>query len=147
MTFDESAIGREIEPFEFPVERGKIRELATAILDDNPVYFEAEDPPAPLTFTRTMNLWSDNYVQHVMGLGVDLHRMLHGGQDYEYLGPVRAGDVLTVRGRLAETYTKEGKRGGVLRFIVHELTFTNQAGEEVIRTRNVTIETSQAATQ
>ena len=35
-------LGKEYEPFEFPIEKGKIREMAAAAYDDNPIYFDEE---------------------------------------------------------------------------------------------------------
>ena len=49
---DKSLIGTEMGTVTFPVERGKIREIATTVLVDHPVYKE-ERPPAPLTFSMT----------------------------------------------------------------------------------------------
>ena len=145
MPIDRSLIGTEIEPFSFPVERGKIREFATAILDERPEYLDDPNPPAPLTFTRTMNLWSNNFIDHVLGGGADVERVLQGGQEFEYLKPVLAGDTLTVHAKLAEVYTKEGQRGGLLTFMIYEYTFVNQDGDVAIKSRNMTIETSRPA--
>ncbi len=52
-------VGKEFSPFAMPVERGKIREFANAIGDDNPIYSDPVyagksgfgDIPAPPTFT------------------------------------------------------------------------------------------------
>ena len=40
--FDKSKIGYSFPPFTIEVERGKIRELALAIGDDNPIYQSRE---------------------------------------------------------------------------------------------------------
>ncbi len=40
--FDKSKIGHSFPPFTVEVERGKIRELALAIGDDNPIYHSRE---------------------------------------------------------------------------------------------------------
>ena len=40
--FDKSKIGHSFPPFTIEVERGKIRELARAIGDDNPIYQSRE---------------------------------------------------------------------------------------------------------
>ena len=90
---DKAHIGMELEPVTFPVERGKVRELARAIHDDNPVYFDSEHPPAPLIFSRTFIAWSDNLVDAFARIGVDLSRILHGGFELEYLEPVNAGET------------------------------------------------------
>ena len=58
--FDKSKIGYSFPPFTIEVERGKIRELALAIGDDNPVYQSQEAaqaagyPDVPLSPTAPL---------------------------------------------------------------------------------------------
>ena len=53
---DKSIIGTDLGTVTFPVERGKVREFANAILEDNPA-FQEQDAPAPLTFSMTRSFW------------------------------------------------------------------------------------------
>lgn len=140
---DKSIIGTEVGTTSFPVERGKIREFAKAVLDDDPAY-EDERPPAPPTFSMTVAFWP-RAGGTTPDLGLDLGRVLHGEQQFEYLGEVRAGDTLTGRSRISDVYTKEGRRGGTMTFVVFETTFANQRSEDVIVSRNVIVETAKAA--
>lgn len=142
---DKSAIGTELGTTTFPVERGKIREFAGAILDDNPAY-EAEVPPAPPTFTMTVAFWPREGGGSIPQLFEDLRRVLHAEQEYEYLRPIQAGDTLTGHSKISDVYSKEGKRGGTMNFVVFETTFSNQRGEDVIVSRQVIVETAKAAT-
>ena len=115
----EDLIGKEFSPFEVPVERGKIREFAVAIGDDNPIY---SDPAyaaktefkgiiAPPTFTAIKSFYrSAANLSELAGL--DPHFRLHGEEEYEYFTPIIAGDVLTCRSKISEAYEKPGKRGG-----------------------------------
>jgi acyl dehydratase len=130
------------------VERGKIREFARAIKDDDPLYFdeayaetEAGGIVSPITFLQTATHWDDGSAR--VRLPFDLKRVLHGEQEYEFLAPIHAGDVLTVVSRIADLYEKPGKRGGSMNFAVTETTYTNQRGEVVARASSVTIETGQ----
>jgi N-terminal half of MaoC dehydratase len=141
---DGSIIGTELGATTFPVERGKIREFATAILDDHPQY-QSEAPQAPPTFTMTTAFWPRQADAPVPDLGLNYARVLHGEQEYEYLQPVKAGDTLTGRSRISDVYEKEGKRGGTMKFVVFETTFTNQRGEPAVVARQVIVETSKAA--
>jgi len=146
MTVDRSYVGKTGVPVQMHIERGKIREFARAIKDDDPVYFDEEHARReaggimpPLTFLQTVALWDD-------GRGrprplLDLRRVLHGEQEFEYLGPIYAGDALTAVSRIADIYEKTGKRGGTMTFVVTETEFTNQRGEMVARARQVGIET------
>ena len=59
-------------------------------------------------------------------------RILDGGGEWEYIKPVRPGDVLTVVDKLYDLRVREGRMGKML-FIVTELTWTNQKGEVVAR--------------
>ena len=135
---DRFTIGADLGSVTMPVERGKIREFARATLDDDPTYDEP-GAPAPPTFTATSALWGEPASR---GLGLARGRVLHGEQEYEYLAPVRAGDVLTGRRSLAEVRTREGSRGGTMTFVVIETTYANQDGVDVVRERSTLIETA-----
>ena len=148
MPADRSYIGKTGKPVTMHIERGKVREFARAIKDDDPLYFgeeharrEAGGIMPPLTFLQTVALWDD-------GRGrprppMDLKRALHGEQEFEFLKPIFVGDVLTAVTRIADIYEKTGKRGGTMTFVVTETEFTNQRGEVVARARQVGIETGQ----
>ncbi|MBP1724410.1 MAG: MaoC domain protein dehydratase [Deltaproteobacteria bacterium] len=63
-------IGKELPSFELPVERGKIREFANAIGDDNPIYHDPSHAAesefgallTPPTFTATKSFWRNALV-------------------------------------------------------------------------------------
>ena len=135
---DKSIIGTDLGTVTFPVERGKVREFANAILEDNPAY---QDPqaPAPLTFSMTRSFWP-NEGGDMSKLNINFAMVVHGGQEFDYLGPVKVGDTLTGRTVVSDVYEKEGKRGGVMSFYVFETTFANQDGVDVLKSRNVIIE-------
>lgn len=146
---DRSALHQEFPSFEFLVERGKIREFANSIEDDNPMYRNVEYAQAspfgniitPPTFLRTF-FYEDPI--SVQALKVrDWSYILHGEQEFEYFLPLLAGDALTCQDRIAGMFEKEGRRGGKLTFGVIETTFHNQRGEKVQVARRTLIETSQ----
>jgi len=141
-------IGKEIPPFEMPIERGKIKEFAEAIGDDNPIYRDptyAQKSPfgqilAPPTFGATKAFWRTGGSNAEIA-GLDNRFVLHGEEEYEYFKPIIAGDILTCRGKITEAYEKAGKRGGKMTFVVFEFTFYNQKGEKVQVSRSTTIQT------
>jgi acyl dehydratase len=148
MPVDKRHIGKTSEPVVMHVERGKIREFATAIKDDDPLYFDetyaAKDAGGimpPVTFLQTVGHWDDGRGR--VRVPFDLKRVLHGEQEYEFLAPIYVGDVLTVVSRIVDIYEKPGKRGGSMNFAVTETTYTNQRGVVVARAKHVTIETGQ----
>jgi len=144
-------IGKEFPPFEMPIERGKIREFAKAILDDNPIYTDLtyganskfKGILAPPTFTATKAFWRQGESVSER-TGLDSHFRLHGEEEFEYHKPILAGDVLTCRSKITEAYEKPGKRGGKMTFIVSEFTFYNQKKEKVLVSRTTTIHTEGA---
>ncbi len=142
-------IGNTGTPVTMHVERGKIREFARAIKDDNPIYFDeayathaAGGIVPPPTFTMTLGFWDDGRSRPL--LTYDVRRLLHGEQEFEYLAPIHAGDVLTATAHVADVYEKAGSRGGTMTFGVLETTFTNQRGEKVLLSRSTLIETAAA---
>ena len=52
------------------------------------------------------------------------------GDDWELMRPLRWGERIESRGRIAEIYERFGQHGQTI-FIRHEWTFTDEAGEVV----------------
>ena len=148
MPVDKSYIGKTGEPVTMHVERGKIREFARAIKDEDPLYFdedyawrEAGGIMPPVTFLQTVQHWDDGRGRPRVPF--DLKRVLHGEQEYEFLEPIHAGDVLTAVSKIVDVYEKPGKRGGSMTFAVAETEYRSQGGALVARARHITIETGQ----
>ena len=149
MPVDKSYVGQTGEPVTMHVERGKIREFAQAIKDDDPLYFDEDHARRtaggimpPMTFLQTVQHWDDTGEGRPR-LPFDLKRVLHGEQEYEFLEPIHAGDVLTAVSTIVDVYEKPGKRGGSMNFAVIETEYRNQRGVIVARARHITIETGQ----
>jgi hypothetical protein len=126
----------------FTVEAGKVREFARAVFDTSRQGDAAPPPPTfPVCVTAA-------FIETLVGdiLKLDRRRTVHGEQEYEYARPLRVGDRLLCRGRIAEDYVKEGRRGGRMRFVVAEVEMRDAAtGELVLRERSTAIETSAEA--
>jgi acyl dehydratase len=141
---DKSAIGHEAEPYDMVVERGKIREFARATMSRNPDYFDDPVAVSPPTFLMTSAFWSTSGGP-TQTLNIDFARLLHGGQEFTFHGPPpRAGTKLTARGRVADIYEKEGKRGGTMQFIEVVTDFSDESGNVVAEAKSVLIITGQA---
>ncbi|MFC5184422.1 MaoC family dehydratase N-terminal domain-containing protein [Actinomadura harenae] len=109
MAINRDFIGRTFPPSEpYEVSRVKIREFADAIGDANPVYRDPEaaraaghpDVIAPPTFPIVVSLGGG-----ALGdpeLGIDFAMVVHGEQRFEYVRPVRAGDVVTCTSTITE---------------------------------------------
>ncbi|HZP40892.1 MAG TPA: MaoC family dehydratase N-terminal domain-containing protein [Candidatus Binatia bacterium] len=126
------------------VELGKIREFAKAVKDPNPVYADEAACVAPPTFLMTVAHWVGDLGATRSAVKLDYRRLLHGEQEFEYLAPIRPGDVLTFRSRTKEVFEKAGKRGGKMLFVIGETEYRNQRGTVVAYTRSTVIETADA---
>lgn len=145
--FDTSKIGTSFPPFTIEVERGKIRELALAIGDDNPIYQDraaaqaAGYPDVPIypTTPTTFTFWGNaKMVGQLVSVGINVMRILHGEEEYEYLAPVYPGDVLTGVVTIADGKTRKGQSGS-MDIITTETSYTNQHGTTVLKARTVMI--------
>ncbi len=144
--FDKSKIGYSFPPFTIEVERGKIRELALAIGDDNPIYQSREAaqaagypdvplfPTAPTLFT----FWGNaKMVSQIVSLGINVMRVLHGEEEYEYLAPINPGDILTGVMTVVDGKTRQGKDGSSMDILTTEIRYTNQHGQPVLNAREM----------
>ena len=129
--------------YEFPVERGKIREFARATKSRQDAY-KGDDAIMPATFLTCARLtWEPLEQSPVAELGFDLPRVLHGEEEYVFHGaPPRAGQTLSVTTHLGERWEKAGKRGGTMRFaqIVNE--FRDESGTLVAEQFTTVLETA-----
>ena len=140
--------------FELPVEREGVARFATAVGEDNEVFFDSDaarllglpDIIAPPTFTVTQifRVPREEREQR-LGANLDYARVLHGEQEFIYERLPVAGETLTGTMRIAKDFEKEGKRGGKMRFVTYESRFTDAEGELVLTANYTLIETSKDA--
>jgi hypothetical protein len=131
-------------PYEYPVERGKIREFAIAAQSEAPEYF-GPGAVIPPTFLTTASRWAPEGAR--VRVGFEQSRTLHGDQEYVFHGPLpRAGAMLYATERLAGRYEKAGRRGGTMRFAVIVTDFRDASGALVAESRATVIETAKPAT-
>lgn len=100
--------GREAGPYEETATREAIGKFARA------VGVEPGETAPPTFVTRLRRGEFDLLTE----MGIPLHKVLHGEQEYEYRAQIRAGDHLSYRTRLAEVFEKKGKTP--LTFLVFE---------------------------
>jgi acyl dehydratase len=138
--------GKEFPPYTVTVERGRIKDFARAIGDLNPFYLddrvgaasEFGDVIAPPTFPITFRDENADTNTLLKELGTDISRILHGEQEFELHRPIRAGETLLCRPRLADIYEKGG-RSGPMAFVVRETAVTDANNELVATLRGVTV--------
>lgn len=105
------------------VERGRIRQFATAIGEQDAVHHDIEaaraaghpDLLAPPTFLFGLELEQSDVFEVLSGYDVDLSQVLHGEERFAFHGPVHAGETVTFRSRFVDVYSKSG---GALDFVV-----------------------------
>lgn len=133
---DKMHIGLELEPLTVDVEKGRLRFFAKATDQNDPIYLDEEAAraagyrslPAPPTFMFSLDLENPEPFKLFDRLGVDLNRILHGEQTFEYQEQICAGDTITLRQKVVDIFDK---KGGAMEFIVTRTTATNQYGEVV----------------
>jgi acyl dehydratase len=149
-------VGKTDPPVVHEVERGAIKKYADAVGDRNPLYWDEEyacnsrygsliAPPGffgwPVTWTGAGPF---DIKDSVGNLALEamakagLPFILDGGAEFEFLLPVRAGDMLISSCKLAEMNERESK-GARMIFIVLETTFTNQNGAVAFKVRQTII--------
>jgi len=139
-TTEGSPVGAVGPEFEVHIERGKIREFATAMQSENPAY-QGPGAIVPPTFLTTANQWAPPSAR--LAHGFDRRRLLHGEQEYVFHGPLpRVGDVLIARERVDTRFSKPGKRGGEMHFCVIVTEFRSPAGDLVAEARSTLIQTA-----
>jgi acyl dehydratase len=146
--FDKSKIGQSFPPFTIEVERGKMRELALAIGDDNPIYQSREaaqaagyaDVPLFPTAPTMFAFWGNTkMVSQIVSLGINVMRVLHGEEEYEYLAPINPGDILTGVMTVIDGKSRQGKDGSSMDILTTEIRYTNQHGQPVLNAREMII--------
>src|SRR5450759_1994062 len=121
---DKSKLGMEFPAYTMTVEKSKIVEFAVAIglKDDkeqiDPIYYDEEAAkkagyqgiPVSPTFMTSFFFWTgQGLLGTVKALGIDLSKLLHSEEEYEYFGNIYAGDVITRKMKVVEMFER-GKK-------------------------------------
>ena len=146
--FDTSKIGQSFAPFTIEIQRNKIHELTAAIGDSNPIYHsrsaaqEAGFPDVPLSPTSpTMfSHWGNRERgSSLADVGINVARILHGEEEYEYLAPIYPGDVLVATTTLVDGKTRQGSGGHSMDILTMETRYVNQQEQAVLNTRTTIV--------
>ena len=143
---NKALLGREYPPYAVTVERGKIKEFARAIGDDDPLYLDDRvgaasawgDVIAPPTFSITFRDEAADTAAFLKELGTDISRILHGEQEFEIFRPLQPGQTYLCRAKIVDIYEKTG-RTGPMAFVVRETTIADGSNEIVATMRGVTV--------
>src|SRR5207244_4667789 len=121
-----------------------VADFARALGDPNPLYVDGNaaargpfggivaPPTYPIAFmTQAMAGGMDTFLE----LGLNFMTLVHCEQEFEYRRPIRAGETLTLTGRVADIYEKSGS-SGTLDFVVLETEPRDTEGLLGVSTRN-----------
>ena len=126
---DQSAVGRAFTPVTARVEPGRLRFFLNTLGESNPVYRGGDTPPVPPTYLFCLEMMdAAEPFEFLTALDIDLARVLHGEQRFDYHAPVVVGDTLTFRPKVTSV---TDKKGGAMTLIVVETAVTNQNGVHV----------------
>ena len=146
--FDTSKIGQSFPPFTIEVERCKIHELALAIGDPNPIYHSREaaqaagykDVPLFPTAPTIFGFWGNTKLgSQLASAGINVMRVLHAEEEYEYLVPIYPGDILTGITTIVDGKTRKSKDNSTLDILSTETRYTNQDNIPVLTTRSMIV--------
>jgi N-terminal half of MaoC dehydratase len=137
-------LGYELQPHVQAVDAWRLQFFAKAIGETDALYTDPVTAkaaghatlPLPPTFIFCMEQGRPDGYQLIQDMGIDISRILHGEQHFEYHQPVHAGDTLTFKTKITDIYDK---KGGALEFFVRTTTVTNQRGEHVADNRGVVV--------
>lgn len=143
MTLDRGILDVVPPVVEVDVERGRIRQFAVAIGEQNPVYNDRDaavaaghpDVLTPPTFLFGLELENSDVFGDLAAHGVDLGSVLHGEQRFRYFADVHAGDRVRFDTRYVDAYSKAG---GALDFLVRRTTVSRD-GSTVAELESVTV--------
>ena len=132
MAIDRQHLGYALPVFTVAVTAERIQAFRSAIGETA----TDRDAPAPPTFMKAVEGEHNSSRRILEALGVDLRRVLHAEQQFEYLAPIRPGDTLQVERRVAELYDK---KDGAMEFIVVESSVRRDDGTVVGTSRQVVL--------
>lgn len=131
MGIDRRHVGYSLPKFTLTIAPDRLAAFGEAIGE-----VAAEPAIAPPTFLKVIEGEGGSSRRILDELGVDLRRVLHAEQQFEYFSPLRVGDVVTVERKVAEIYEK---KGGEMEFIVIESGFFDAAGERKALSRQIVL--------
>ena len=134
MGLNPDAVGKTYPPVAYAVGREKVREFASAVGEEGELHHDPEaareagyaDVVAPPMFAVVYSSRALGPALFDPEVGIDVARMVHGGQEFVWGPPVVAGDEIAT-----EVEVKDVAERGGLEFYVFESRSINQDGDTV----------------
>jgi acyl dehydratase len=124
-------VGKEYPEQRFTVERGHVERFSRAL--------GASARIVPPTFVSAAEFVSFPAIVGDPELALDFSRVLHADQEYTFERPLRVGETLCVRSRIAGARAKGGRS-----FLTIETTLVDDAGATVVTARTTMLERGSA---
>ena len=142
---DKTMIGKALSTHSATVEAGRLRFFAKAIGETDPVYVDAAAAqaaghrglPVPPTFLFCLDMEVPDPFAWFASVGLELSKILHGEQHFQYQRMAYAGDTLSFASRVADIYDK---KAGAMEFIVKETRVSNQDGAHIADLRTLIVQ-------
>ncbi|MFJ7735541.1 MaoC family dehydratase N-terminal domain-containing protein [Lysinibacillus sp. NPDC097287] len=125
-------IGHEFETFDYTIERSKVNELVAVLNPSSNLDFGSDY--IPITFPTVIEFWGSTF-SIAKELHLNLEKVLHGEQEYEYIKEFAVGDEITVAIAIEDVYEKAS-----MNIIVINKKFINQKDELVAIGKTTIIE-------
>lgn len=137
---DRNYIGHQFPPYTSLIEAGRVRLYCQSIGETALIHSDTNfarnagyrNIVAPLTFPTAVSMDSPNPRRVIELLDIDLARILHGEEHYDYFAPICVGDEITTESKITDIYEK---KNGFLEFVILELNMRNQLDEPVCKIR------------
>lgn len=138
MSLGKNVVGRHYRyPDHYMVEREKIREYATAVKNDDPVFFEEKAAAelgydallSPLTFMSVFGYKAQTAFFADANIAIHDEQIVQVDQVLKYLKPIQAGDKL-----YCDVYVDSVRQAHGTDIIVTKNVVTNDTGELVMET-------------
>jgi hypothetical protein len=127
-------LGTDLGRQTITIEAGPVRAFAVALGDDPDRYLDGAGTPP--TWPFVMPYWGSMGTGGAAGFPVERLRgegrmILHGEQELSYARSPRVGETLVGEGRISDVYEKVTPQA-TMEFYVREITWRDEAGEEVV---------------
>jgi hypothetical protein len=129
MPIDRKHIGFRLPAFTVTIEPERLRRFAEAIGNDETQISSGIAPP---TYMKVIEGENNSSQIIIRALDIDLRRVLHVEQEFEYGTPIHSGDRVTVERTVSDIYVR---KNGAFEFVVVDSTMHNSDGVCVGRSR------------
>jgi acyl dehydratase len=138
-------IGFETEAYHLEVEKGDLVRFARATGTTDAIYLDEVTARrgrygglvAVPTYLLVMRQLETQALRPLYD-ALPFTRGVDGGSEWTYFEPIRPGDTITARARLADVYERTGRLGRMV-FLVIEIRYVNQFGQLVVTQRDTRI--------